>query len=344
MLSRPDDDAAHDSPTSPLAPGRKVASFEELLVEQGGVGRFQVVAYLLIDLQMMAASWLIYGLSFYLKYPQFDCFWAASGEYIPAGSKDYSDFCAPNHFCRNDDVIARQDPNSGVSLANWIQDFDLLCLSGFEISFFSMVWFIGQLLFSPIIPKLQDRYGRKPVFNACSFVNFLTLFVMLFLPGRRNPSQALLYVLIFFNGVSTVGRVITGYTYFTEFYPEKYQSVIGTIWNVMEGLIVILMVIYFVFISKSWFWIILYAAATNITFQVIALWLLPESPKWLYGQKRYAECAHVLKQMASFNGVKGTGKIHALMNAAADQGLEQDPGLNAASARSPPTDAAQTEV
>ena len=109
-------------------------------------------------------------------------------------------------------------------------------------------------------------------------------------------------------------------------------------------LIVILMVIYFVFISKSWFWIILYAAATNIAFQVIALWLLPESPKWLYGQKRYAECAHVLKQMASFNGVKGTGKIHALMNAAADQGLEQDPGLNAASARSPPTDAAQTEV
>lgn len=145
-----------------------------------------------------------------------------------------------------------------------------------------MVWFIGQLLFSPIIPKLQDRFGRKPVFNACSFVNFLTLFFMLFLPARRNPSQALLYVLIFFNGVASVGRVITGYTYFTEFYPEKYQSVVGTVWSVMEGLVVIFMVIYFVFISKSWYWIILYSASTNLIFQVIAIWLLPESPKWLY--------------------------------------------------------------
>lgn len=293
---------------------------------------------------MMAASWLIYGLSFYLKYPHFDCFWAATGEYIPAGSDDYNSFCAPSHFCRNDDVIARQDPSSSVSLANWIQDFDLLCLSEFEISFFSMAWFIGQLLFSPIIPKLQDRFGRKPVFNACSFVNFLTLLFMLFLPGRRNPSQALLYVLIFVNGMSTVGRVITGYTYFTEFYPEKYQSVVGTTWSVMEGLVVILMVIYFVYISKSWYWIILYAASTNLLFQAIAIWLLPESPKWLNEQKRYVECVRALKRMASFNGEKSLGKIHALLSASAEKAEEQDLGVNAASTRSPGSAAAQAEV
>lgn len=203
-----------------------------------------------------------------------------------------------------------------------------------------MTWFIGQLVFSPIIPKLQDQYGRKLIFNACSFVNFLTLFFMLFLPYRRNPTQALLYVLIFFNGVSTVGRVITGYTYFTEFYPEKYQSVIGTVWNVMEGLIVILMVIYFVYISKNWYWIILYATISNFVFQVIGIWLLPESPKWLYDKKRYVECVKVLKGMATFNGEKNLSKIHALLNVTD----EQDMGVNTASARSPGSSVAQAEV
>lgn len=183
---------------------------------------FQIVAFIMIDIQMMAASWLIYGLSFYLKYPHFDCYWAKNGQYISEDSQDYTDYCAPNYFCRNTDVIAKLDSSSNVSLDNWIKDFDFLCLSEFEISFFSMTWFIGQLVFSPVIPKLQDKYGRKLVFNVSSFVNFLTLLGMLLLPNRRNPSQALFYVLLFINGVSTVGRVITGYTYFTEFYPEKY--------------------------------------------------------------------------------------------------------------------------
>ena len=171
---------------------------------------------------MKADSWLIYGVSFYLKYPSFDCFWVDSGEYIKADSDDYTNYCQPNWFCRNDNVVAREDTESTVSLANWIQDFDFLCLSEFEISFFMMLWFFGQLIFSPVIPRLQDRFGRKPVFSACSFVNFLTILIMLLLPKRRNPTQAIFYVLMFINGMSTVGRVITGYTYFTEFYPEKY--------------------------------------------------------------------------------------------------------------------------
>lgn len=86
----------------------------------------------------------------------------------------------------------------------------------------------------------------------------------------------------------------------------------------MEGLVVILMVVYFVYISKSWYWIILYAASTNLIFQIIGFWLLPESPKWLYEQKRYIECVRALKRMATFNGKKNLSKIHALLNASKD--------------------------
>lgn len=74
----------------------------------------------MIDFQMKADSWLIYGVSIFLKYPKFDCFWASTGEWIDDNSQDYTTYCAPSHFCTNDDVLARIDTESNVSLANWI--------------------------------------------------------------------------------------------------------------------------------------------------------------------------------------------------------------------------------
>ena len=38
----------------------------------------------------------------------------------------------------------------------------------------------------------------------------------------------------------------------------------------------------------------------SISIVALVIWL-PESPKWLYGQKRYKECHQVLKQMAKTN-------------------------------------------
>lgn len=102
----------------------------------------------------------------------------------------------------------------------------------------------------------------------------------------------------------------------------------------MEGLILLLMVVYFVFISKSWYWIILYAAVSNIIFLAIAIWFLPESPKWLYDQKRYVDCVRVLKKMANFNGEKDLGKIHMLLNLNNEQDGSNQEILNPSGARS----------
>jgi len=118
---------------------------------------------------------------------------------------------------------------------------------------------------------------------------------------------------MFLNGIASSGRVATGYTYFTEYYPQKYQTVIGTIWNVIEGITIILLTIYFVYITKSWLPIMYWAVISNIVALVISLFFLPESPKWLFTKLRYIECYKVLSKMAKFNGRKTHDVIDRLM-------------------------------
>lgn len=116
-------------------------------------------------------------------------------------------------------------------------------------------------------------------------------------------SEYMLYILIFINGFFTAGRCVTGYTYFTEFWPSENRTNIGTIWQMLEGSVTILMSLYFVFVSKNWFWLIFMAVIVTTPTMIYAYKTIPESPQWLYDQKRYLECYEVLSEMARYNGV-----------------------------------------
>jgi len=94
--------------------------------------------------------------------------------------------------------------------------------------------------------------------------------------------------------------------------------VIGTVWNVIEGLTIIWLTIYFVYLTKSWLPIMYWSAASNIVALVISFFWMPESPKWLYTKQRYMECYKTLSKMASFNGRKRHHVIDKLMGRAAD--------------------------
>ena len=52
---------------------QKIPSYEELLIEQGGFGKFQWFSYLVIVLAIQTNGYLLYALSYLLLYPKFDC-------------------------------------------------------------------------------------------------------------------------------------------------------------------------------------------------------------------------------------------------------------------------------
>jgi len=95
-----------------------------------------------------------------------------------------------------------------------------------------------------------------------------------------------------------------GYCMMTDFSPKKYSSILGTMWNVSESLVGIMIVIYFRYISRNWYWIELYAFCQGVITLLILVYFIPESPKWLYDNQKYEECYNTLNQIASYNGIK----------------------------------------
>ena len=78
----------------------------------------------------------------------------------------------------------------------------------------------------------------------------------------------------------------------------------GSFWNVCEGLIYIWLTLYYRYISKEWKWTVAMAALEAFISLVIVIFILPESPKWLYKEKRYEECQKALLYSAAKNAVK----------------------------------------
>lgn len=77
----------------------------------------------------------------------------------------------------------------------------------------------------------------------------------------------------------------------------------GSLWNCTEGANFIYLTFYYRFVSKDWYWPVLFGTCLNLLVLFIHPFV-PESPKYLYDQKRYGECNHILKQMTSLNQVR----------------------------------------
>jgi len=86
-----------------------------------------------------------------------------------------------------------------------------------------------------------------------------------------------------------------------EMAPKSYHSIMGSIWNLCEGFVFIILTVYFRYISKDWRWSLVIGLCEFAIGYSILLFILPESPKWLYEKKRYKECQKALMYMSKFN-------------------------------------------
>ena len=55
------------------------------------------------------------------------------------------------------------DPDSDENLSNWIEQYDLTCASSEERGLIGTSFFFGIVVGCLSLPKLSDRYGRKPI-------------------------------------------------------------------------------------------------------------------------------------------------------------------------------------
>ena len=86
-----------------------------------------------------------------------------------------------------------------------------------------------------------------------------------------------------------------------ELAPQKSHTAMGTLWNMSEGAVFILLTLFFRFVSKEWRWSVAIGILECLIGYTLLYLIVPESPKWQYDQGHYKNCYKTLQYMARFN-------------------------------------------
>jgi MFS family permease len=157
--------------------------------------------------------------------------------------------------------------------------------------------FAGWGISAAFLPRTADLYGRRRVY-ILSMIGLSTFLVCIML----SPNLILTLVLMFLFGTMSVGRAAVGYLFMQEFIPAKNQAVAGTISQCFDSFSGVIATLYFYYISSDCRWIQLFGILCAVVSILGAIFILPESPKYLHCQKRWTDLRKVLTYIGKVNG------------------------------------------
>jgi hypothetical protein len=102
-------------------------------------------------------------------------------------------------------------------------------------------------------------------------------------------------------GLCAGGRDVIGAMYQAEFMPEKYHVIAMTGVNCVDSTTMIFQAIYYHY-CKDWLYLHLFGLCVAILI-IFLIQVIPESPKYLYTNKKFDECRRVFIFIARWNNV-----------------------------------------
>jgi MFS family permease len=154
----------------------------------------------------------------------------------------------------------------------------------------------GWLISAIVLPRVADLKGRKwVVFGA------LTLQLVCMAATFFSTNLATTAAIMFFLGLTGVGRMSVSILYLMEFIPNNNKPFCGTSVVLNNAATYLYCAIYFWQISPQWKWLECFASGMTL-FCAIGVLLLPESPKFLITLKRFDEARRSLSYIAKING------------------------------------------
>jgi MFS family permease len=140
----------------------------------------------------------------------------------------------------------------------------------YKIGMMGSVYFVGWTICS-LGQRLGDVYGRKGIF-IISMVASIIIYA-----AAIVSTNLYLTIFLFFALGLTVGKQMIGYVYLLDFIPNKNKPFIGTCCLVVDASTLILLPVYFRFISKDWFWLHI-GGVSILSLATVGAFFLPESP------------------------------------------------------------------
>lgn len=258
----------------------------------GGVGLYNIIHFLIVDIGISSGSFILYSIYYFTIDPVYFCDYNdAPGVFTECKKKQICDFGKYNV------KSYRIDYDNKFTLKNWVEQYSLECTSEFGISMIGSCFLIGAFIGSFILPRLADVVGRKPMSMLGCCLYILCCVGLIF-----SSNIWLLYFWIIVGGISETGRYYVNYVYAIEILPKRAQHLGGLIIFLIFGTFKICICVYFM-TSKNRQWKNLaYFGIGFCAFSLILTFLyLTESPRFLFGMKRYKETNQILRRMQKMN-------------------------------------------
>ena len=156
---------------------------------------------------------------------------------------------------------------------------------------------VGMFIGFFILPPNSDSYGRRPVFIVTMILSTIAQGVILF---TSDIHKLFLFMIIL--GTTFSGKNIVGLNFAIECTPSKHRNFVISIYWSIELSSIILWSFYYQKLDKNWFPLQMIYFILGIISMLLAIFMLPESPKYYYSKQRFDDARKVLSYISSING------------------------------------------
>ncbi|CAH2010494.1 unnamed protein product [Acanthoscelides obtectus] len=301
--------------------------FDDILVELGEMGRYQVFLYILICLPVLFAASNSLSYVFTAGVPDYRCFipecedpsdttydvpwrkWAIPDPSAVHAIGVKSDLCyrymsrpgETNRTCSDSLFMNVTEKCSEFVFDNVertiVNDWNITCVENqWKLSLVGSSHFAGIIIGSFVFGVMADRFGRKLVFIWCILLMSVSGCLQVI-----SPEYWTFVSLIFINSLGTAGVYPLAFIIGVEMVGKKRREVAGITLNyfyaVGEAIVAPL-----AWYTRDWVYLQLLVSTPAIIF-VVYYWMIPESVRWLLANERREEAKKVVIRVAKANKV-----------------------------------------
>jgi len=260
-----------------------IRTFENLIDDVGGMGKFQIMLVLMIDSCELLVSWSLYLMAFGGYVPEYTC----TVDGLPSGGAHINQCQVNGTSCSSFDFAG---PESTV-----VSEWGLVCDLAWGKRLIISMQMFGIMIGAVMAGQLSDYLGRHKTLYLCYTFLMLSTLVCAF-----SQSWIMFAIMRVFVGIGTGSIFVSMYPYPMEFLSMRWRALlcIRPFWFVGVGSFSLA-----AYILKDWQY--LHFAGLVLSSPVLIGWFyVPESIRWLALKGRSDDGVKVLELVAKRNGRK----------------------------------------
>lgn len=282
----------------------KRVPLDELLPKMGNPGKFQVIAFLLLNFNYFSVVFNHVCMAFYGSTPKHQC----EDRVIEAGNTTILSVtygkCSSSYSLgngQNTTISCHGNPDGKWTFTPYsdrettiITEWDLVCDSKYLGRLATTIYFLGVMTGGVVFGHVGDFFGRKWTMLICLYVPVAIGVGIYFV-----ETFTAFAVLRFCQGVFIQGLQTCTVTLVMELAVKDYRGMTGAVFECYWGAGVLILAA-IAYLIQSWRYIQL-AISLPPLLLVFYFCLIPESPRWLIMKGRFDDAEAVVRRITEFN-------------------------------------------